>query len=59
MLFLLGPVGTDGVECPVTCPTPACPSDMVPCPVFSPNGCPMPESCMPADTGCPTPPTLI
>ena len=54
-IFLLGPVGTDNVACPVTCPQAPCPKEMVGCPQTSSNGCTMPELCMPATTGCPTP----
>merc|ERR1711997_658358 len=46
-----GPVGTDGTECAVTCPTAPCGKDMLSCPVVSSNGCPMPASCIPMKGG--------
>merc|ERR1711935_1299067 len=41
-----GPVGTNGAECPVSCPT-VCPPGESTCPGGEDeNGCPMPQICM-------------
>ena len=52
-----GPVGNDGMECPVFCPM-KCAFDDIQC--YSgndDNGCPMPDYCMPGsfDIECPPP----
>merc|ERR1711997_783236 len=45
-----GPVGTDGVACPVMCSSALhpCGADMMACPVMGPNGCQQPDLCLPA-----------
>merc|ERR1711899_296244 len=45
-----GPIGTDGVECPVMCPTAGCGLDMMTCPVMV-NGCAAPDECLPMKGG--------
>merc|ERR1712083_1123407 len=43
-----GPVGNDGVECPVMCPSALhpCGADMIACPVMGANGCQQPDTCL-------------
>ena len=49
---LLGPLDNNGFECPVVCPI-DCGKDMMNCPGGDDgNGCMMPDTCMPFDTGC-------
>ena len=44
----LGPMGKDGMECPAYCPA-NCGMEEMMCPGGEdPNGCMMPESCMPS-----------
>merc|ERR1712228_783759 len=45
-----GPVGNDGVECPVMRPSALhpCGADMIACPVMGANGCQQPDTCLPA-----------
>ena len=49
-----GPMGKDGVECPVSCPMKCGPEDVW-CPEQEDgNGCMMPEMCMPQGSECPS-----
>ena len=42
-------VGVDGFECPAACPV-TCPEDSMHCPGgMDPNGCQMPDTCMPVN----------
>ena len=48
--LILGPIGTDGTQCPGFCPH-VCPADHTQCPMTSPNGCMVADSCMPMTYG--------
>merc|ERR1712018_234081 len=45
-----GPIGTDGVECPVNCPSEPCGKEEMTCPMMI-NGCAMPDFCIPMKGG--------
>ena len=50
----IGPLGLVGNWCPAMCPT-VCGPDMMMCPGGAdPNGCMMPDLCMPMGTECMT-----
>merc|ERR1712088_93624 len=47
---MTGPIGTDGTQCAGVCPT-ICPTDHTQCPMTSPNGCMVADTCMPMTYG--------